>query len=116
MDIFRAHYADMTDAAWQSSLVTGLRDNGLVTFAGITDRAALIAVARRLTCEPQPPTGPAGQMRAGDDLHGLGAIYDSPGRTKAARNGVYSASGIIYHVAARRAVRCAVSGRKGCVS
>lgn len=48
MDIFRAHYADMTDAAWQSNLVAELRDHGLVTFAGITDRAALIAVARRL--------------------------------------------------------------------
>lgn len=48
MDSFRAHYADMTDPVWQPGLVARLRDHGLVTFAGITDRAALIAVARRL--------------------------------------------------------------------
>lgn len=48
MDSFRAHYADTADPAWQPSLEAQLRDHGLVTFAGITDRAALIAVARRL--------------------------------------------------------------------
>jgi alpha-ketoglutarate-dependent taurine dioxygenase len=48
MDSFRAHYADTADPAWQLSLEAQLRDHGLVTFAGITDRATLIAVARRL--------------------------------------------------------------------
>ena len=48
MDTFRAHFAEMADPTWEPSLVAHLRDHGLVTFAGITDRPALIAVARRL--------------------------------------------------------------------
>ena len=48
MDTFKAHYANMTDPAWQPSLMAQLRDHGLVTLAGISDRAALIAVARCL--------------------------------------------------------------------
>jgi alpha-ketoglutarate-dependent taurine dioxygenase len=48
MDSFRAHHADMADPAWQPSVEARLRDYGLVTFAGITDRAALITIARRL--------------------------------------------------------------------
>jgi alpha-ketoglutarate-dependent taurine dioxygenase len=48
MDIFSAHYADLADPAWQPVLEEQLRDHGLATFTGTTDRAALIAVARQL--------------------------------------------------------------------
>ena len=48
MDAFQAHYADIRDPAQQPHIATRLRDQGLVTFDGLTDRAALVAVARRL--------------------------------------------------------------------
>jgi alpha-ketoglutarate-dependent taurine dioxygenase len=48
MDTFRAHYADVADPASQPSVAAQLRDYGLVTFGGITDRTALIAAARHL--------------------------------------------------------------------
>lgn len=72
MDTFRAHYADMTDPAWQPSLVAQLRDHGLVTFAGITDRVALIAVARRLMTIRRTVT-PAGR-RYRNHRHGSHCI------------------------------------------
>jgi TfdA family taurine catabolism dioxygenase TauD len=48
MDTFQAHYADIRDPAQQLSISARLRDQGLVTFDGLGDRAALMAVARRL--------------------------------------------------------------------
>jgi hypothetical protein len=48
MDTFQAHYADIRDPAQQLSISARLRDQGLVTFDGLGDRAALVAVARRL--------------------------------------------------------------------
>ncbi len=48
MDTFQAHYADIRDPAHQPCIAAQLRERGLVTFSGITDRAALAAMARRL--------------------------------------------------------------------
>jgi hypothetical protein len=48
MDTFRAHYADLRDPDWEPRIAARLRDHGLVTFSGITSRAALVAVARQL--------------------------------------------------------------------
>jgi hypothetical protein len=61
MDTFTAHYADMDDPAWQPGLVAQLRDHGLVTFAGVADRAALLALARqRLTIRAHRDAAPDG--------------------------------------------------------
>ena len=61
MDIFHAHYADIHDPAQQPRVAAQLRDQGLVTFSGIADRAALVAVARRLmTIRPHRDAGPDG--------------------------------------------------------
>jgi hypothetical protein len=48
MDPFQAHYADIRDPAQQLSIAARLRDQGLVTLDGLSDRAAFVAVARRL--------------------------------------------------------------------
>jgi len=48
MDTFQAHYADIRNPAEQLRVAARLRDRGLVTFDGLTDRAALVAVARQL--------------------------------------------------------------------
>ena len=61
MDIFQAHYADIHDPAQQPRIAAQLRDQGLVTFSGIADRAALVAVARRLMAiRPHRDAGPDG--------------------------------------------------------
>jgi alpha-ketoglutarate-dependent taurine dioxygenase len=61
MDAFQAHSVDIRDPAVRPSIATQLRDEGLVTFSGITDRAALLAVARRLmTIRPHRDAGPDG--------------------------------------------------------
>ena len=48
MDAFQAHYADIRDSSQQSHIAARLRDQGLVTFSGITGRDALVALAQRL--------------------------------------------------------------------
>ena len=48
MDSFQAHYADIRDPSQQPRVVALLRDEGLVTFSGITDRTELAAMAGRL--------------------------------------------------------------------
>jgi len=48
MDTFQAHYTDIRDFGWQARVTARLRDQGLVTFSGITDRDGLVAVAQRL--------------------------------------------------------------------
>jgi hypothetical protein len=40
MDTFRAHYADILDPAQEPRVLALLRQHGLVTFNGITDRTA----------------------------------------------------------------------------
>ncbi len=61
MDIFQAHYADIRDPAQQLSITARLRDQGLVTFDGLGDRAALVALARRLmTIRPHRDADPDG--------------------------------------------------------
>ena len=48
MDTFQAHYADIRDPAQQLFITARLRDQGLVTFDSLDNRATLVAVARRL--------------------------------------------------------------------
>jgi alpha-ketoglutarate-dependent taurine dioxygenase len=45
MDIFRTHHADILNPAQQPRVVALLRQHGLVTFTGITERAALASAA-----------------------------------------------------------------------
>ena len=61
MDAFQAHYADIRDPAQQPRIAAQLRDQGLVTFSGIADPAALAAAARRLMAiRPHRDAGPDG--------------------------------------------------------
>jgi alpha-ketoglutarate-dependent taurine dioxygenase len=58
---FLAHYADIHDTGQHARITRQLRDRGLVTFGGIRNRAALLAVARRLlTIRPHPDADPDG--------------------------------------------------------
>jgi alpha-ketoglutarate-dependent taurine dioxygenase len=81
MDSFSAHYVDMADPAWQPSLEARLRDHGLVTFAGISDRAALVAVARRLMAirahRDAAPDGVTEITDLGTTASGYAAFTDS---------------------------------------
>src|SRR6266851_3529127 len=61
MDAFQAHYADIRDPAQQPRIAAQLRDQGLVTFGGIADPAALAAAAGRLMAiRPHRDAGPDG--------------------------------------------------------
>lgn len=61
MDAFQTHYADIRDPAQQSHIAAQLRDQGLVTFSGITDPALLVTVAQRLMAiRPHRDAGPDG--------------------------------------------------------
>jgi Taurine catabolism dioxygenase TauD, TfdA family len=61
MDTFRAYHADILDPAQQSRVIALLREHGLVTFTGITDRTMLASVARRLmSIRPHRDAGPDG--------------------------------------------------------
>ncbi len=61
MDTFLAHYADIRDPAEHPRVAALLREQGLVTLSGIADRAALVAVARRLLIiRPHRDAGPDG--------------------------------------------------------
>ena len=48
MDAFSAHHADILDPDQQPHVMALLRERGLVTFTGITDRATLASAARTL--------------------------------------------------------------------
>ena len=48
MDTFQACHVDIRDPGWQPHVTARLRDQGLVTFSGITDRDGLVAAAQRL--------------------------------------------------------------------
>jgi len=61
MDTFRAYHADILDPAQQFRVIAMLREHGLVTFTGITDRAALASAARELmSIRPHCDAGPDG--------------------------------------------------------
>jgi hypothetical protein len=61
MDTFHAHHADILDPAQQPRVIALLRDHGLVTFTGITDRTTLASAARRLmSIRPHRDAGPDG--------------------------------------------------------
>lgn len=48
MGTFRANYTDIHASDWQQQATAQLRERGLLTFSGITERAALIGLARQL--------------------------------------------------------------------
>jgi hypothetical protein len=61
MDTFRAYHADILDPAQQPRVIALLREHGLVTFTGITDRTELASVAGRLMrIRPHRDAGPDG--------------------------------------------------------
>ena len=61
MDTFRAYHADILDPAQQPRVIALLREHGLVTFTGITDRDVLASAARRLmSIRPHRDAGPDG--------------------------------------------------------
>lgn len=61
MDTFRAYHADILDPAQQPHVIALLREHGLVTFTGITDRTTLASVAHRLmSIRPHRDAGPDG--------------------------------------------------------
>jgi Taurine catabolism dioxygenase TauD, TfdA family len=61
MDAFSAHHADILDPDQQPHVMALLRERGLVTFTGITDRATLASAARRLmSIRPHRDAGPDG--------------------------------------------------------
>ena len=61
MDIFRAYHADILDPGQQPRVIALLREHGLVTFTGITDRTTLASVADRLmSIRPHRDAGPDG--------------------------------------------------------
>ncbi len=59
MDSFQAHYADICDPSQQPRVVALLRDEGLVTFSGITgrERYAGHRIMLRILGDPLPGTG-----------------------------------------------------------
>jgi alpha-ketoglutarate-dependent taurine dioxygenase len=48
METFRAYYTDIRASDWQQQAAAQLRERGLLTFSGITERAGLIGLARQL--------------------------------------------------------------------
>jgi hypothetical protein len=61
MDAFSAYHADILDPDWQPRVTALLREHGLVTFTGITDRTTLASAARRLmSIRPHRDAGPDG--------------------------------------------------------
>ena len=47
METFQAYYTDIHASGWQRHAAKQLREQGIVTFSGITERAGLIEIARR---------------------------------------------------------------------
>jgi alpha-ketoglutarate-dependent taurine dioxygenase len=61
MDTFQAHHAELRGPGWQARIAAHLRDQGLVTFSGITSRDELVAFARQwMTIRPHRDAGPDG--------------------------------------------------------
>jgi alpha-ketoglutarate-dependent taurine dioxygenase len=60
MDFFEAHFADIRDSSQQPHIAALLREEGLVTFSGITDRMTLTAAERLMTIRPHRDAGPDG--------------------------------------------------------
>ena len=61
MDAFSPHYTDILDPDQQPRVIALLREHGLVTFTGITDRATLASAARKLmSIRPHRDAGPDG--------------------------------------------------------
>ncbi len=81
MDTFRAYHVDILDPAQQPRVIALLREHGLVTFTGITDRATLASVARRLmSIRPHRDAGPDGVTvitDTGSTGPGYGAFTDA---------------------------------------
>lgn len=61
METFQAYHTDIRASGWQRHAATQLRERGLVTFSGITERAGLITMARQLMeIRPHRDAGPDG--------------------------------------------------------
>jgi len=61
MDAFPAYHADILEPDQQPHVIALLREHGLVTFTGITQRATLASAARRLmSIRPHRDAGPDG--------------------------------------------------------
>ena len=61
MDAFSAYHGDILDPDAQPRVRALLREHGLVTFTGITDRTTLVSAARRLMrIRPHRDAGPDG--------------------------------------------------------
>lgn len=48
MDTFRAQHVQLGEPGWQPHIAAHMRDEGVVTFSGVTSRAVLVAIARQL--------------------------------------------------------------------
>jgi hypothetical protein len=61
METFQAYHTDIHAPGWQRHTAAQLREQGLVTFSGITERTGLIAIARPLMAiRPHRDAGPDG--------------------------------------------------------
>ena len=59
METFQAYYTDIDVSGWQRHAAAQLREQGLVTFSGITERTGLIRIARQLMeIRPHRDAGP----------------------------------------------------------
>jgi len=94
METFQAYYTDIHASGWQRHAAAQLREQGLVTFSGITERTGLIDIARQLMAiRPHRDAGPDGVTvitKTQDESSGftgcayLGAPLEpaGPGRTR----------------------------------
>jgi alpha-ketoglutarate-dependent taurine dioxygenase len=61
MGTFQAYHTDIRAIGWQRHAAAQLREQGLVTFSGITERAEVMDIARRLMAiRPHRDAGPDG--------------------------------------------------------
>jgi alpha-ketoglutarate-dependent taurine dioxygenase len=61
METFQAYYTDIHAPGWEQHTAAQLRERGLVTFSGISERAGLIDLARQLMAiRPHRDAGPDG--------------------------------------------------------
>jgi len=55
METFQAYHTDIHAPGWQRHAAAQLREQGLVTFSGITERTGLIAIAPPADGNPAAP-------------------------------------------------------------
>jgi alpha-ketoglutarate-dependent taurine dioxygenase len=81
METFQAYFTDIHASDWQQQAAAQLREQGLLTFSGITERAALIDLARQLmTIRPHRDADADGVTvitKKGDESCGLTGFTDA---------------------------------------